>query len=834
MSDDGVRTSPPAHRHRPRRGRSGRRAAAVVALFASATALLVQPAQAASESQPEPGRVTIRPSAQVAALIAQLTLTEKLSFVSGGADPNSLGQAGYVPGVPRLGIPELRLTDGPNGIRLNQPATAMPAPVALASTFDDALAHAYGAVLGREGRALRQDVLLSPMTNIIRVPQAGRNFETFSEDPLLSSRMVAAEVRGVQSEGLIATVKHYALNNQETDRTTVDVRVDEQTMREIELPAYQAAVNAGVGAVMCAHNKVAGAHACGNDPLLNRILKEQWGFRGWVMSDWGATHAATDLLAGLDQSMFAVGLQDNPYFSTHLRAAIESGDLPVAALDDAVARILGQMERFGLLDGAATDRPTRDQKGAARVAQRVAETGAVLLKNDGALPLGPKDTTIGVIGTSAKTPKVTGGGSASVVPESAAAPLDTITARARSQADGRARVRYAAGTDATGEAIPASALTPAGPFDADGTAFARPEAPLRYAGTLTVPADGDYTFVLTAETGYSSLTLDGVNAAVSVLGTNRATIRLTAGTHALSLFGLAVQGADTPIGLRWVTPPMQARARAEAVALARTVRTAVVFVADEGTEDKDRATLALPGGQDELVAAVAQANPNTVVVLNTGSSVTMPWLRQVQAVLDMYYPGQNGAQATARLLFGDVNPSGKLTQTFPADESQTTVAGNPAAFPGVDGTETYAEGIHVGYRWYDKEHLTPLFPFGHGLSYTSFAYRDLSMRERRGTVEVTFTVTNTGRRPGSEVSQVYVGASPHATAPQAARKLGGYHKIRLAPGQSQRITIPVDSRQLSYWNAATDRWQLGTGTRRIWVGGSSAVLPLQGEVRITG
>ncbi|MFG3294777.1 glycoside hydrolase family 3 C-terminal domain-containing protein [Streptomyces sp. NPDC048179] len=769
--------------------------------------------------------VTVRVSARVAALVARMTLDEKLSFVHGGTDPQALGQAGYIPGVPRLGIPELRLTDGPAGVRVNEHATAMPAPVALASSFDDRLAREFGRTVGRDGRALGQDVLLAPMTNTIRVPYAGRNFETFSEDPLLSSRMVAGEVEGVQSQGLIATVKHYAENNQEDNRMGVNVNVDEQTLRQIELPAFEAAVEAGAGAVMCSYNSVNGSHGCGSDELLDSILKEQWGFTGWVMSDWGATHATTDIVNGLDQEM-----PSGVFLGEELKTAITDGTIPVSELNDSVARILQQMAKFGLLDGAATKRPARDPKGGAKVAQKVAESGAVLLKNTGkALPLTGEDTSIGLIGPTAKTPKVTGGGSSNVVPDSAASPLDTITARA-----GRhATVRYAAGGDNTGVPIPASALSPALPIDADGSIPVTPDASFYYSGTLTVPTDGDYSFVFDLPAAYGALKIDGNSVTTGFLGSSSATVHLTAGTHSLEAGALAIQGGPTKVRLNWVTPQAAQAARDQAVALARQVKTPVVFAYDDGTEGYDRKNLSLPADQDGLISAVADANPNTVVVLNTGSSITMPWLSKVKAVLDMYYPGENGAEATAGLLYGDVNPSGKLTQTFPASESATPVAGDPLRYPGVGNEENYSEGVYVGYRWYDKERAAPLFPFGYGLSYTSFAYRDLAVRQSHGALTVSFTLKNTGTRTGAEVAQVYVGASPATTAPQAVRSLGGYQKVRLRPGESKTVRIRVDARQLKYWNTSSRAWVLGTGKRDVWVGSSSRTLPLHGSVGVT-
>ena len=818
-------------RSSPARGLSIRLAVAAVAV----SALLVpsQAAALATVGSAEAGsaassRATITPSARVASLISQMTLDEKFSFVSPSVDPKGLGQAGYIPGVPRLEIPELRLTDGPAGVRLPESATALPVPVALASTFDPALAGDYGKVIAREGRALGQDVALSPMVNIIRVPQSGRNYETFSEDPFVTSRTAAAQIAGIASGGMIPTVKHFALNNQETNRNNVDVQVDDQTLHEVELPGFTAAVGAGAGAVMCSYNKVNGSQACGSDALLNDVLKTQLDFQGWIMSDWGATSAATDLTAGLDQEMRWVGVQP-AHFTTELRDAISSGSILESALDDAVARILGQMERFDLLDGAATKRPELNLAPGAKVAQKVAEAGAVLLKNERkALPLTKADRTIALIGPTAKTPKVGGGGSANVVPVSAASPLDTITARAGA----RTRVSWTTGIPTTGAAIPAASFTPAAPFNASGQVDITPAARSNYSGTLSVPADGDYSFVLDAPQAYATLTIDGTSVAASILTPATGSIHLSAGTHQLSFFAFAATGVPATISLTWITPEAAADARAQAVALAKTVDTPIVFAYDEGTATADRATLTLPAQQDQLIAEVAAANPETIVVLNTGSSITMPWIDDVHAVLDMYFPGQNGAEATARLLYGDVNPSGKLTQTFPVSEDQTPFAGNPEAFPGVNSIETYSEGIYVGYKWYDRTEVTPLFPFGHGLSYTTFDYRGLSAKQRGERLLVSFVMKNTGNRTGQEVAQVYVGPSADVTAPQAVRKLVGFDKVSLRPGQTQRVQVEVDLTQLASWDTPSQSWKLGTGTRTVWVGGSSAGLDLAGKVRI--
>ena len=761
-------------------------------------------------------------------LISQMTLDEKLSFVEGSVDPQGLGEAGYIPGVPRLGIPPLRLTDSPDGVRLTGgTATAMPAPVALAAAFDPGLAATYGRTIGTEARALQQDVLLGPMVNIIRVPQGGRNFEAFSEDPLVNATTAAAEITGIQSAGEIATVKHFAANNQENNRTAVDANIDEQTLHQVELPAYQAAVEAGVGAVMCSYNSVNGTHSCSNTDLLNSILKTQWQFNGWVVSDWGATHATTDILAGLDQDMYNIGSQSNTYFSSDLKTAITNSTIPESALDNSVARILGEMQRFGLLDGAATRRPALNLAADALTAQSVAEQGAVLLKNSGnALPLTGSSGSIALIGPAAATAKVDGGGSAAVTPPSAESPLAAITSRAGSSAS----VQYVPGLDTTGVAIPATALSPAPSFDTSGATL-QPGQTIFYGGTITVPTSDTYTFSIATPLGYGALAIDGTPIATSIEDTQNGSIQLTAGVHSITFFATPLTSAPITVHLNWITPDMAATARAAAVAVAKTVQTPIVFASDDETEGSDRANLTLPADQDKLIAAVAAANPNTIVVLDVGSAVTMPWLGNVKAVLDMWYPGENGAQATAALLYGDVNPSGRVTQTFPASDSVTPIAGNPNAYPGVNNEEAYSEGIYVGYKWYDKTGNTPLFPFGYGLSYTTFAFSHLHANSGPHP-SVEFTVTNTGNRAGQEVAQVYVGPSPNVTEPQAVRQLVAYAKVSLRPGESRRVIIQIDPQQLSYWNISTHAWALGTGTRSLWVGSSSADLPLQATITV--
>ncbi|MEV3971302.1 glycoside hydrolase family 3 C-terminal domain-containing protein [Streptomyces sp. NPDC050698] len=793
------------------------------------------------------GQPTASAPDRLSQLVAEMALDEKLSFVQGRWDDpqrQAVGASGYIPGVERFGIPPLRMSDGPAGTRAIPSSTAMPAPVALASSFDDRLAREYGRVLGRDGRARGMDVVLAPMVNTIRVPYAGRNFETYSEDPLVNSRMVTQEVRGIQGEGLIATTRHFAANNQETDRQTINANVGEQALHEVELSGFEAAVKAGTGSVMCSYNKVNGAHSCSNHTLLTSILREQWGFRGWVMSDWTGTRATTDILRGLDQDMPGPPLGPD-YFGGPLKAAIQDGSIPVTALDRAVTRILGTMQRFGLLRCASPQgpvpgcsspaRPRFDDTASNTVAQRVAEDGAVLLRNKGnSLPL-TRDAArdIALIGTPAVAPVIAGGGSSSVNPTTVTAPREEIVKRAGHGS----KVSYHPGVDTIGTVIPGSALS-GGAIDHTG-GNALTTKTYEQTRTLTAPEDGDYLISIRSTLSNRSLTVDGRQVAEAnsyrsdtLTGTS-ARVHLKAGKHEIGVKVKAYGAAKLQVQLTW-TPPQAARADlAAAVTAARKARTAVVFAYDRQTEGADRTTLALPHDQDALISAVAKANRNTIVVLNTGGAVTMPWLSSVKSVLDMHYPGQMGGTATARLLFGDAVPGGRLTQMFPLDDTHTIVTGMPRRFPGVDGQQEYSEGVFVGHRWYDQKKMKTLFPFGYGLSYTTFSYSDLRVTPRPEGLRVSFRIENTGDRAGQEVPQVYLGPSPRVTnAEQSVRKLVDYRKVRLGPGESRRVTITVAERQLQHWDSAAEGWVTGTGSRDVWVGSSSRDLPLHREVTL--
>lgn len=780
---------------------------------------------------------------RVERLLARLTLGEKISLLHGAPDPGPLGQAGYVPGVPRLGIPPLRLADGPAGVRVTRHATALPAPVLLASAFDPDLARRYGRVIGREGRALGQDVLLSPMVNLVRTPYAGRNFETFGEDPLLSSDLVAAEVRGIQDEGLIATVKHFALNNQEHGRETVDVRVNERTLHEVELRGFEAAVAAGAGAVMGAYNKVGGVFACENGDLLTTVLRQEWGFGGWVMTDWNAAHSTVaSITAGLDMEM-----PDGRYFGAALERAVRDGGVPERYVDRAVRRVLGVLDRFGLLDGrGGPPRPDRDPRAGAALALEVAEAGATLLRNErGTLPLPPSED-IAVVGPSGARPFVGGGGSAHVVPDRAGSPFDAIRRRAGT----RARVTHALGENLYGEALPGDALTPAVRLEDRRVAAGETWA---YDGTLTAGRDDAWTFVLhfdgnptkrpevlldgaelfPRQPGYQEFFTGGLgSAAPDGLAVRRGTATVAKGRHRLRI---TAEGGEDGLRfrLRCVNGATRARDVARAVRAARQARHVVLFAYEDATEGLDRTTLALPGHQEELIEAVTAANPRTTVVLNTSSAVSMPWLERTAAVLQMYYPGQEGAAATAAVLFGDCDPGGRLTQSFPADDDHHPVAGDPRRYPGVDGTVEYTEGIRIGHRWYDAEGVRPLFPFGHGLSYTSFSYTEPSARWTGRGLDVGFTVRNSGDRDGIAVPQVYVGRSPDLRLDQPVRVLGGYRRLALGAGERRRVTVTVRRRTLSSWDPGRHGWVLGTGRRTVWIGASSRDLRLTAVGEVT-
>jgi len=795
---------------------------------------------------------------------------------------NGAGYAGVVPANTRLGIPALYLADSPVGVGNGSTGVTQWADTsALASTWDTSLASAYGSAYGAEQAGKGHNIALMPTVNILRLPLWGRAPETFSEDPYLTGRQAAAEIRGVQSQHVIARVKHFVANNQEVLRSHINVVASQRTLNEIYHPAFKMAVqDAGVGAVMCSYNRVNGTYACENAQELTDTLRDAWGFDGLVMSDWGALHSTVKAArSGLDLEMPGVSSETNPnpidqiwpsFFASKLKAAVLDGSVPESTLDTMVTHILTAMFRIGLFDHPLPDPATVKNAVVSTPAHlalstRIATNGSVLRKNARLLlPLSTRSVrSIAVIGDAASEhPQTAAGGSATVLPSRPiVTPLAGITARAGSGV----RVTHVQGTLGVAgplPAVPASAFgsgltvtyygssDPSGPPVATGTVpnldyTGNPAAvagqsvwSARYTGTLTAPASGDYRFSLSGG-GIVKVWIDGtsvVSYAPFHEPTANGSIHLTAGPHSIRVEITPFQGTLVTVDQFAITPglhlgwqPQESLMIEQAAAAARAAEVAVVVVSAPASEGMDRSTLALPADQDKLIAAVASANPRTVVVLNTSSAVTMPWLSQVGAVVEAWYPGQTSGTALAQVLFGDVNPSGKLPVTFPASDDQRP-ARSMVEYPGDGDDVYYAEGLLIGYRWYDAMGRKPLFPFGYGLSYTSFRFSDLSVTRHGGRLMASVTVTNTGQRAGAEVAQLYV-RSP-ASAHEPPRQLKAYTKVSIPAGQSRRVTLTVDLASLASWDNPDTGWVLHHGTYRIYVGDSSRSLPMSADVRI--
>lgn len=639
---------------------------------------------AAAEAQPW-RNARQSPDRRAAELVAAMTLDEKISQLH--LQPDAEHQR-FVPPIPRLGVPGFRIANGPAGMgpaddKPQKPATALPATMALASTFDTDAARRYGRLVGDETRALAHNVSEGPDINMARVPRNGRTFEGMGEDPVLAGALAAADIRGIQENGTIAEVKHYAANNQEADRHSIDEHIDERTLNEIYLPHFEQAVTEGhAGSVMCAYPKINGVFTCENPALLQDKLRDDWGFKGFVQSDWGAAHSTVGSAnAGMNLEMI-----DGTWYGDKLKQAVLAGQVSEQRVDELLLPRFRTMFAFGQFDHppVASPLPTARHDAAAK---EFAERGMVLLRNEHAqLPLDPGVRSIALIGPFAVKAKTGGGGSSAVIPTSTVDPLPGLQQR--------------------------------------------------------VPG--------------AKVTLD--------------------------------DGSDV----------------ARAAALARTADVSVVMVGDNEAEGKDRPSLALDGTQDALVAAVADANPHTVVVVKSGGPVLMPW--------------------AARVLFGDVNPSAKLPITFPAAEADTP-ANTAAQYPGVGGVATYSEGLQIGYRWFDAQGRAPLFPFGYGLSYTTFAFSDLKVRNTGDGATATFTVRNTGHRAGAEVAQLYLGFP--AAAGEPPRQLKGFERVSLAPGQAQRVTIRLAARDFSVWDTDRHAWRPVAGAFTVFAGDSSRSLPLQ-------
>ena len=699
---------------------------------------------------------SLSPDRRAELALGQMTLAEKIQMVHGsgmegfGPPPGpdfvrSNGGAGFVPGIARLGLPDLNMADSAVGVtqaaKRGRYATPLPSALALAATWDAKTGYAYGSLIGRELRDQGYNVSLGGGVNITRESRNGRNFEYQGEDPILAGKMVAQFIKGVQDQHILGDIKHYAVNDQETGRYFSNVKLDKRSMRETDLLAFEIGIKeAKPGMVMCSYNLIEGDYACENDYTLNQVLKKAWGFQGFVISDWFATHStAKAALAGLDMEQPL-----DRYFGEPLKVAVQDGKVPMARLDDMVRRILRSEFASGIVD----DPPVRkvpDVVGGMETAQSVAERSLVLLKNSGMLPLGAGGVKrIAVIGSHADVSVLSGGGSAQVDPPG-------------------------------GNAVPPP-----------------PRA----------PGMSDVEVMFSTVVWHRSSPLKAIRAKAR---------------------GAVVQydgGADP----------------AAAAALAKGADVAIVFVNQPSSEGRDL-SLTLPENQDALVSAVAAANPRTVVVLETGGPVAMPWIGQVGAAVAAWFPGIRGAEAIANVLFGDVNPSGKLPVSFAkseADLPHPKLIEPPEKHGPLDGVMEplppfdliYTEGLKVGYKWFDAERKEPLFPFGHGLSYTTFAYAGLKATPQ----SVTFTVKNTGKRAGTETAQVYAGLP--AAAGEPPKRLVGWDKVELQPGESKTVTVALDPLHLSIFNVEKDAWELLPGDYKVQVGASSRDLPLSANVSV--
>jgi beta-glucosidase len=743
-------------RDRSVRRRSLLRAAAGLLALGPAT----HPATAHDETYPEHeiGSGSNGTDRSVEDLVDALTLAEKIRLVHGHNPENDDGTGAdlapvrppadgedlpvdrpatqdrintLVAPVDRLCIPGMNMTDGPAGVARDQHATAFPVPILTASTWDPELQAAFGRRLGSEAKATNHGALLAPGFNIARISVCGRNFEYYGEDPHLAARTAVNVVEGIQSADVVATLKHFVANNQETDRFVTNANVSERALREIYLPAFRAAVQeAEAGAVMSAYNRLDDVYCSANEWLLTDLLKDEWGFDGYVVSDFEATGWAGGRAVGQEGAtrpeaaakMATAGLDFEAaaerYFGSDLRTAVEDGLVPERRLDDMVRRILGQMRRFDILqgdhDGGAVNSEEHQQ-----FARHLATQGGVLLQNRGLLPLGLDSVdSIAVVGHEADRAKVGGGGSSSVTPPYTVSPLEGI----RTRAGGDAEILYAPGY-----------------------------------------AVGD------------------------------------------------------------------------AAAVAAAADVAVAFVNGESMEFADREDLRLDAGQNQLVESVAAANPRTVVVSNTGGPVLMPWLDDVPSVLQMWYPGMEDGNATADLLFGDVPPAGRLPITFARERDHYPAEISPAQYPGFGLTADYTEGVFVGYRHFDRAEITPLFPFGHGLTYTEFEYRDLNVPRRvpRGSsVPVRITVENVGERAGKEVVQVYV-ADQDPPVPRPPKELRAFETIHLRPGETRTVTVTLDDDAFSYFDEDLGGWVVPPGPYTVAAGRSAGDLRGQTTVMVT-
>ena len=805
--------------------------------------------------------------ARVEDLLGRLTLEEKVTLLAGS-------EAFALHGVPRLGIPNLRLTDGPTGVRSNRgkEATVFPVAVALAASWNPNLVGEVAAAIAREAQALGEVTILAPTINIVRTPVWGRNFETYSEDPYLTARLAIDYVNGLQGEGVGASLKHYAANNQELDRMTVSAEVDERTLREVYLAAFELVVRAAnPWTVMASYNKVNGTYATENRYLLTDILKREWGYDGVVVSDWGAVHSTAPAVnAGCDLEMPGPA----KWFGGKLLKAIREGEVSEEQIDENARRMVRFILRTKALDGALRPQGELCSDRHRQIACRAAEEAIVLLKNDGPLlPLDPASVkTLAVIGPSVENFRMQGDGSSRVNTQRQVSVRDSLA----SLLGDRVKLVYAEGVDnepyprlaqsrhfSTDETRTSEGLISEYFADADFAAapvrrsvekrFFRfmgenvpPGTPMgyRWHGLFWPRKSGAYQFSVRGK-GFAELVVDGRALIAPSTPTTEDHDDLT-GSGSVRRLGRTElsAGKAVPIELRfaWTEKPkslqyMHLGVRepsgtiAEAVAAAKSADAALVIVGSASTteaEGYDRRNIALPGKQDELVEAILAANQTTAVVLNIGSPMAMPWIERAKAVLLSWLPGEEGPAALANIVFGKCGPSGRLPVSFPRHLEDNPTAGSYRGGP----SAPYSEGLFVGYRHYDKTNTPPLFAFGHGLTYTTFSWSGLEVptRAKAGeTVRVRVSVENTGRRRGQEVVQLYVAPlAPSVVRP--AKELKAFAKIALDPGEQKTITLDLHERAFAYYEPGTKRWTVEPGEYEIRAGASAIDIRLRARL----
>jgi beta-glucosidase len=855
-------------------------------------------------------------------LLSQMTLEEKLTLIHGAhEDPKVYqGQAGYLGGIPRLGIPGLRFADGPPGVLTRHPSQAETATMGVAATFSRKTAEANGQVIGREDRALGIDVSLQPFVNIDRDLEYGRGYNTFGEDPFLTSEIGVAEIKGIQSQHVMAQVKHFVGYDSDRESTWID----DQTLHEVYVAPFDAAVRAGVASIMCSYNRLNGTYACGNESTLTGILRNEIGFNGFVTSDWGATHSVTFINAGLDMEMPGEPAPDAgpgglvSYFDSRpllppgpsapkieaddaesdmygghmpeepkadpskegdsgtkpetkkMPEALKDGTVKEAAVTRAAGRVLYEIARFGYLDGLSKHEITAQSIEAnAKIIEKTGEEAAVLLKNEGhVLPLKAADLdSVVLIGPTARQIDAIGinGECAVGLPERQVGPLDAMK-----RISGNKKIRFAVEDDMTGAAIPSGSFSHDGKpglmrtgqgapvidqqlnFTVAGGNALPPNSTVVWKGTLTVPHTGEYWIYLQALGTNARINLDGKGLAstgaaqggnhgdilqatqdnalptIDHLDDVRRAVQLTAGAHAIEV-STSPDSSNAPVQVRlnWYTPEQRKADHEAAITAAKEAKVAVVFL-----WTRLQPVFGLPGEQNKLVEEVAAVNPNTIVVLNTSQPVALPWVNRVKAVLEMWWPGDEGGWSTANLLLGKSSPAGRLPVTWGRrleDYPATDPRYPERSKKGLDRKTVYSEGVNVGFRWFDKEKIDPLFAFGHGLSYTAFAYSNVKVEKvADGGLDVHLTIKNTGSMDADEVPQVYLG-TPNEIPPGVqfpVRTLAGFERETIPAGVSKDVTIHVAPRQLQYWSPKEGKW-VRAGRRMLSVGASSRDLRLE-------